>query len=251
MALWVPGKVVENKRWGGLLHSLRVDADIEPYEAGQFIKIGLEIDGEKGKEIIGRPYSIVNPPQQRPLDFYFITLADGPLTQRLQKLQPGDDILIAPRAAGFLVLSEVPQARHLWLISTGTGIGPFLSILRSGNAWGRFEHVTLVHAVRTVAELSYVDEINQVVAEHTQQFTYIPFVSREPCDFALSGRVPQAIADGRLEQRAGIAINAADSQVMLCGNPDMVTDVMNILVERGLKKHKRRDPGQISVENYW
>jgi ferredoxin--NADP+ reductase len=238
-----------------LLHSLRVEAEIEPYEAGQFIKIGLEIDvekdGEISKEIIGRPYSIVTPPQERPLDFYFITLADGPLTQRLQKLQPGDDILVAPRAAGFLVLSEVPPARHLWLISTGTGIGPFLSILRSGNAWERFERVTLVHAVRTVAELSYLDEINHVAAGHTQQFSYIPFVSREVCDFALDGRVPQAIADGRLEERAGIAINAADSQVMLCGNPDMVTDVTNMLVERGLKKHKRRDPGQISVENYW
>ncbi len=247
MALWVTGKVVENKHWSGALHSLRVDAVIEPYEAGQFIKLGLEIDGE----IIGRPYSIVNPPHQRPLDFYFITVPQGLLTQRLQKLQPGDDIMIAPRAAGFLVLSEVPKARHLWLISTGTGIGPFLSILRSYNAWQRFERVTLVHAVRTAAELTYLEEINLVAAQHAQQFNYIPFVSREQYEFALSGRVPQAIADGRLEQRAGIAINAADSQIMLCGNPQMVEDVMKVLVERGLKKHKRRDPGQISVENYW
>jgi ferredoxin--NADP+ reductase len=126
-----------------------------------------------------------------------------------------------------------------------------LSITRSDAAWQRFERVTLVHAVRTVAELSYLNEINHIAAAHPQQFNYIPFVSREQCDFALTGRVPQAISDGRLEHRAGVTINATDSQVMLCGNPQMVEDVMNMLVERGLKKHRRRDPGQISVENYW
>lgn len=247
MALWVKGKVVENKQWSDRLHSLRVDADIEPFEAGQFIKLGLEINGET----VGRPYSIVNPPQQRPLDFYFITVPDGQLTQRIQSLRPGDEVLVAPRAAGFLVLSEVQPARHLWLISTGTGIGPFLSIIRDDVAWQRFERVVLVHAVRTVSELNYRDEIARVAAAHPQQFSYIPFVSREACDFALPGRVPQAVIDGTLEQRAGIKLSAADSQVMLCGNPQMVEDMVKVLAERGMKKHKRRDPGQISVENYW
>ena len=251
MALWTNGKVVEIKHWNDRLHSLRVDADIEPFEAGQFIKLGLEIGGETGGEIVGRPYSIVNPPQQRPLDFYFITVPGGPLTQRLQVMQPDDEIMIAPRAAGFLVLSEVPQAKHLCMISTGTGIGPFLSIIRSEAPWNRFERVILVHAVRTVSELNYREEIEQVAAAHPQQFSYIPFVSREACDFALSGRVPQAILEGTLEQRADIKLNAVDSQVMLCGNPQMVEDVMAVLLARGMKKNKRRDPGQLSVENYW
>ena len=247
MAQWLTGHVVENKQWSERLHSLRIDAGIEPFEAGQFIKLGLSINGE----IVGRPYSLVNPPHQRPLDCYFIVVPGGPLTQRLAILRPGDEVLVAPRAAGFLVLSEVPAARYLWLIATGTGVGPFLSMIRSETPWQRFERVVLVHAVRTVAELTYQDAIQQVSAAHPQQFAYIPFVSREPCDFALSGRVSQAIEDGRLEARAGIALNAAESQIMLCGNPQMVQDTVNVLIERGLKKHRRRDPGQISVENYW
>ena len=127
-------------------------------------------------------------------------------------------------------MAELPQARHLWLISTGTGIGPFLSILKTGAPWQRFERVVLVHAVRTMAELNYQDTIKQVAAAYPLQFCYVPFISREPSDFALAGRVPQAIADGRLETRAGIMFDAAESQVMLCGNPQMVEDTMNTLV---------------------
>ena len=247
MAQWVDGRVVQNKAWSQHLHSLRIDAAIEPFSAGQFTKLGLRIDGE----IVGRPYSLVNPPDARPLDFYFIVVPGGPLSARLAALQAGDAVLVAPRAAGFLVLSEVPPARHLWLMATGTGIGPFLSILRTAEPWQRFEHVVLVHAVRTVAELSYAEEIRSIAADHPIQFAFIPFVCREPCDYALAGRVPSAIADGRLEARAGIALDAADSQVMLCGNPQMVEDTTGALAARGLKKHRRKDPGQITVENYW
>ncbi len=247
MAQWLTGRVVENKRWTEQLHSLRVEAEIAPFAAGQFIKLGIDINGE----IVSRPYSLVNPPQEKILDVYFIEVPEGLFTTRLAALQPGEEVLVAPRAAGFLVLAEVPQARHLWLISTGTGVGPFLSMLRSAEVWQRFERVVLVHAVRMSEELSYQEVVREVSAAHLQQFTYIPFVSREANASALSGRVPQAIEDGRLEQRAGIRFSAADSQVMLCGNPQMVMDTMNVLITRGLKKNKRSDPGQISVENYW
>lgn len=247
MAQWLTGRVVENKRWTEQLRSLRVEAGIAPFAAGQFIKLGLDIGGE----IVSRPYSLVNPPQEKMLDIYFIEMPEGLFTTRLAVLRPGDEILVGPKAAGFLVLAEVPQARHLWLISTGTGIGPFLSMLRTADVWQRFERVVLVHAVRKTEELSYRDEIQAVSIAHPQQFNYIPFVSREANADALSGRVPQAIEDGRLEQRAGIRFDAVDSQVMLCGNPQMVMDTMNTLLKRGLKKNKRSDPGQISVENYW
>ncbi len=247
MAQWNGGRVVENKAWTERLHSLRVEAAIEPFSAGQFTKLGLRIGGE----VIARPYSLVNAPEMRPLDFYLIVVPGGPLSARLAALQPGDEVLVAPRAAGFLVLTEVPPARHLWLMATGTGIGPFLSILRTTEPWQRFEHVVLVHAVRTVVELNYAEEIRGVAAAHPGQFVFIPFVSRESCDYALAGRVPAAIADGRLEARAGIALVAADSQVILCGNPQMVADTSAALAARGLKKHRRKDPGHITVENYW
>jgi ferredoxin--NADP+ reductase len=244
---WLEGRVTQNRAWGPHLHSLRVEADLGDFQAGQFTKLGLEIDGE----VIGRPYSLVNSPEQRPLDFYFGVVPDGPLSGRLADLQPGDAVLVAPKPAGFLTLSELPDARDLWLIASGTGIGPFLSILRTDEPWRRFERAVLVHAVRTAAELAYRETIAEIGAAHPGRFAGVPFVSREATDFALAGRVPQAIADGRLEARAGAMLAAGDSQVMICGNPKMVDDVTAALVARGMKKHRRKEPGQISVENYW
>lgn len=247
MAQWNPAKVVEHKQWNDRLYTLYVESDIEPYQAGQFAKIGLEIDGE----IIGRPYSLVNAPENRPLEFYYIEMPGGPLTSKLVNLQPGDSMLVAPRANGFMILDEVPQARHLWLMATGTGVGPFLAILATDKPWQRFERVVLVYAVRTLSELNYQERITQLQDAHPQQFAYVPFVSREQLDFAMPGRITQSLEDGSLEARAGIKFSAEDSQVMLCGNPEMVEDTTNLLIQRGLKKHRRKDPGQITVENYW
>lgn len=246
-SLWVPGKVAGRKMWTDTLVSLQVAADIEDFEAGQFAKLGLAVDGE----VVARPYSLVNPPHARPLDFCFTIVPGGPLSPRLAALAPGDDILVTPRANGFLVLREVPEAAHLWLVASGTGIGPFLSILRTATPWQRFERVVLVHAARHRRDLAYFDTVQELVREHREQLRFVPFVSREPADFALPGRIPAAIADCRLETRAGVAISPASSQFMLCGNPQMVDDVTAALLARGLKKHRRRDPGHISVENYW
>jgi len=124
-------------------------------------------------------------------------------------------------------------------------------MLATAKPWQRFERVVLVYAVRTLSELNYQERIAQVQVAHPEQFVFIPFVSREVTDFALPGRIPQSMIDGRLEARAGVKISAEDSQVMLCGNPKMVEDTTDLLIERGLKKHKRKDPGQITVENYW
>lgn len=247
MASWVEGKVVGHKRWNDKLHTLHIEADIAPWQAGQFVKIGLEADGT----VVGRPYSLVNAPGHQPLEIYYIHVPGGALTSRLVTLAAGDRILVTPQAHGFMVLDEIPAGRHLWLVATGTGVGPFLALLDEPRVWARFERVTLVYAVRTHSELSYQARIAAVAAAHPDQFTFIPFVSREPSDFALPGRIPQALADGTLEARAGIQINAADSQFALCGNPAMVEEVTQTLVARGLKKHRRRDPGQITIESYW
>jgi ferredoxin--NADP+ reductase len=247
MAAWNQGKVVAHKRWNEKLHSLFVEADIEPHQAGQFVKIGLEIDGE----IVGRPYSLVNAPANPPLEIYYIHVPEGQLTPRLLGLEAGDGILVSPRANGFMVLDEIPLARHLWMVATGTGVGPFLAILDDGKVWERFERVVLVYAVRTLSELSYQDRISAITAAHPDRFVFIPFISRETWSFALPGRIPQAIEDGSLESWAGIPIRAEDSQFVLCGNPAMVEDVTQCLVKRGLKKHRRRDPGQITTETYW
>lgn len=247
MAAWNEGRVISNYNWSERLYTLHIDADIEPYEAGQFARIGLEIDGE----IVGRPYSLVNAPTTRPLEIYYIEVPEGPLTSRLVKLQEGDSILIAPRANGFLILDEIPQGKHLWLMATGTGVGPFLAMLDTEKPWQRFEKVVLVYAVRTLSELSYQHRINEVLRKHPDHFVYIPFISREASQFAMPGRVSTAIIEGTLEQRAELKLSPEDSQIMLCGNPQMVEDTTNLLIERGLRKHRRKEPGHITVENYW
>src|SRR5256885_9857481 len=154
-------------------------------------------------------------------------------------------------SSDLLVLSEIPDGENLWLISTGTGIGPFLSILKSEAPWQRFRQVVLVHAVRHAEELSYRDSIERLLGEHGEQMRTVSFVSRENKPGALHGRIPLAIEEGRLEAAAGVALSAKTSQVMICGNPEMGTDTSAALARRGMKKHRRRGPGPITGGNYW
>lgn len=247
MVQWIQGRIVGKNVWAERFVSLRVDADIAPFEAGQFIKLGLET----GAEIIGRPYSLINAPGEQPLEFCFSVVPGGPLSGPLAALNAGDAVLVAPHASGFLILREVISGSHLWLIASGTGVGPFLSILKTAQPWQRFERVILVQAARLASELMYRDTISELAKTHADKFVFIPFISRESTDFALPGRISQAIENGQLEIRAGTEFSAAQSQVMLCGNPQMVAEVQRLLIERGLRKNKRFDPGNISVENYW
>jgi len=244
-AQWLEAKVLDNRHWTDTLFSLRVAGPSLAFEAGQFVRLALDIDGER----IARPFSFVNPPADPVHEFYGIVVPEGPLSPALARLQPGDTLYLAPNPAGFLVLSEVPDAETLWLVSTGTGIAPFLSILRTEAPWRRFRSVVLVHAVRHAKELVYRDLILEI--SRKQKLRYVSFVSREPHPGALSGRIPAAVRDGRLERAAGLEIAPESSQVLLCGNPDMLKDATAALVERGLRKHRRRNPGQISVESFW
>ena len=244
---WIEGRVVDRHRWTDRLYSLFVDAPIAEFQAGQFGRLALDVNGER----VVRSYSFVNAPDERPLEFYFITVPDGPLTQRLVSMRPGDPLWLAPRPSGLFTLAGVPDAQNLWMLSTGTAIGPFISILKTPDPWRRFDKVILVHAVRQVEELSYQEQIQKFRDQHPEQFTMIPFVSREDTEFAIRGRVPDAIADGRLAARAGVPLNINQSQVMICGNPDMVRDTTAVLEGLGMTRNKRREPGQITIEAYW
>ncbi len=246
MAKWLNGQVVENKRWTDNLYSLRVKADMAPFEAGQFTRLALEIDGEE----ISRPFSLVNAPDEPVLDFYFIEVPGGVLSTQLAALQAGDDIWVAPKAAGLLTLKQLAPASKLFLIATGTGLGPFLSIIKTQEVWQQFQQVCLVHAVRFAKELSYQDTITDVQASHAEQFHYQPIVSRENSPSALKGRIPQLIDNQQLEQALGVKIDK-DSQVLLCGNPAMVQETTDVLLARGLTRHSRREAGNISIEKYW
>ena len=247
MSKWLEGRVVGQKHWTDRLLSLQVAAPLGPFQAGQFVKLALDVEGER----VARPYSFVNPPGMEPHEFYYNIVAQGPLTPRLAALSAGDTVHVAPGIAGFLVLSEVPEAENLWLIATGTGLAPFLSILRTEAPWQRFRQVVLVHATRTADEQVYGEMLAAVAGARGERFRRVACVSRERAPGALEGRIPAAILDGRLERAAATELSAARSHAMLCGNPAMVTDVTAALVARGMRKHRRRAPGHITVETYW
>ena len=240
---WLEGRVIENRHWTDTLFSLRVEAPRLRFEAGQFVRIAVE-------ERVARPFSFVNPPEDPVLEFYGIVVPQGPLSPRLAVLRAGERLLVAPNPAGFLVLSEVPDCETLWLVSTGTGIAPFLSILATETPWRRFGNIVLVHAVRHAPELVYRERIGGMLRKYHNTFHYVTFVSRETAPGSLTGRIPAAMRDGRLEAAAGRPLDQR-SHVMLCGNPEMLKDASSALAERGLRKHRRRNPGHITVESFW
>jgi len=248
MPQWIEGRIIEHIRWTERHHSLRVAAETGPFKAGQFTRLALDIDGER----VARPYSFVNPPHEPVAEFYFNVVPEGPLSPRLAALAEGDRLWLARPPSGFLTLDEVPDAEDLWLVATGTGIGPFLSILRTAQPWARFRHVVLLYGVRHWAELAYRETIEALAAAHPDQFQFIPHVTREPPRYGVHGRIPQALENGELERRTGLTIAPERSQFMLCGNQGMIDAVSGWLkAERGLRKNLRRAPGQITVEKYW
>lgn len=246
MAKWHNGRVLANKRWNQRLTSLRFEAPLQGFEPGQFVRVGLEVDGE----IIARPYSLVNTADESALEIYFNIVPEGPLSPRLFELQPGDKVLVAERPAGFLTISEVPAANNLWMMATGTAIGPFLSILKGKTAWDKFDKVTLCYSVRTQEELAYAETISKIADLRRNQFSFIPLITREPMENALCERIPQSIENGNLEAFGNTPISADDSHVMICGSTEMITEVSAILESRGMRKHRRREPGHYTSEKY-
>ena len=248
MAEWVNGEVKEVKNWTDALFSLRVKAPIDPFIAGQFAKLALEIDGER----VQRAYSYVNAPKDDLLEFYLVTVPDGKLSPHLQALQPGDQVMVTKEAAGFFVLDEVPECKTLWMLATGTAIGPYLSMLQQGEGLDCFENIVLVHAARYAADLSFLPMMQQLQQRYHGKLHIQTVVSREAIPGSLTGRVPALIENGELERATGLTLDADSSHVMLCGNPQMVRDTQQLLKEtREMRKHLKRKPGHITSEHYW
>ncbi|HJU21201.1 MAG TPA: ferredoxin--NADP reductase [Casimicrobiaceae bacterium] len=251
MSAWIEGRVAGRRQWNDILYSLLVDAPQLSFTAGQFARLALPAPSGSKEPMIGRPYSFVNPPSARPHEFYFIILPEGPLSPRLARLEQGEPLWLGARANGFFTIAETAEAHSLWCLSTGTGIGPFLSMLRTDDPWAKFAQVILVHSVRYANELTYREEIAGVARARAGAFHYVPMVTRDTHREAVPGRIPAAIEDGRLEARVGISLTNENAHAMLCGNPAMVEDVQKVLAARGMRRHRRKEPGHVTLETYW
>jgi ferredoxin--NADP+ reductase len=251
MSKWVEGRVVAKRRWTERLFSLQVAAPDVTFVAGQFARLALPAAPGAKEAMLGRPYSFVNAPHSEPHEFYFNVLPEGPLSPRLSALEADDAVWLLDRANGFFVVSELPDSAALWCLATGTGLGPYLSILRTEQPWEKFDRIVLVHGVRQAADLSYAETLGAIARERPGRFTFVPMVSRETHRHALAGRIPDAIRDGRLEAWTGVPLTAENAHAMLCGNPDMLRDTQALLEQRGMRRHRRREPGHFTLEAYW
>lgn len=223
------------------------------FRAGQFARLGVtKVDGS----VVWRAYSMVSSPFDEYLDFFSIVVPDGEFTSELSRLREGDTLLVDRQAFGYLTLDRFPDGRDLWLLATGTGIAPFLSILQDFEAWEKFESIKLVYSVREARELAYQDLIaglteRDYLREYAGKLQFIPTVTRERHPGALQGRITQLIDNGELEKAAGLELTPEHSRVLLCGNPQMIDDTRQLLKQRGLQLSLSRRPGQVAVENYW
>jgi ferredoxin--NADP+ reductase len=194
---------------------------------------------------------------------------EGDFTTHLTALEVGNEILVEKASYGFLTLDRFQGGRDLWLLASGTGIAPYISVLQEPEAWERFEHLIVVHSVRHADELAYREEmaalidhpvVGEFIREAPQRLIHVPLVTRDAPATAtgsvdrsapLHARITTALADGNLEQRAGIRMNHEDSRIMICGNPQMVDDIRHQLMIAGYGVSRSSKPGQIAVENYW
>lgn len=244
-------KVLSVHRWTNTLFSFTMTRPAHfKFTAGQFARIGLKV----GDELVVRAYSVVSSPFDETLEFFSIVVPEGKFTSNLQHLKVGDELYLEKISYGYLTLAryQLPLPQDLWLLATGTGLAPFLSMLQDFETWNKYKHINLVYSVRTQDELAYVDRIQEIAesfGEGHTGFKFIPIITRDP-EAALHHRLPILIENGELERAAGLQLNPETSHVMLCGNPEMVEDTKEALKARGLTMN-RRGEGNIAVENYW
>lgn len=250
---WIKATVIENRKLTDRHYALIFKADLMPFQAGQFARLQIQAINDEGElESFANPYSFINTPDEKYAEVYFNTVPGGKVSNGLAALKAGDTVEVAQPCVGFFVLSQVPKdVKNIWMLSTGTGIGPFLSMLKTDESWQRFDNIILVHAVPHAKELCYSDLIKQFSQEHPNQFHFIPIVSREDHEGALKGRIPALIENGSMEKEVDIKISKENSHVMLCGNSGMLKETKEVLKERGLERHLNHKPGHVSAEQYW
>jgi ferredoxin--NADP+ reductase len=252
MSLHAIERVTHVHHWNDSLFSFRTTRDPGlRFESGHFVMIGLEVDGRP----LMRAYSIASPHWEEHLEFFSIKVQDGQLTSRLQHLQVGDPVLVSRKPTGTLVLHDLHPGRHLYLLGTGTGLAPFMSIIQDPETYERYEKVIVAHGVRHISDLAYSAFIERDLPAHPflgaqirQKLLYHPTVSRDA--FRNTGRLTAQIADGRLADASGLPpLHPARDRFMICGSPSMLAEIRALLDQRGFQVSPRTGhPGDYVFE---
>ena len=246
-------KVLSVNHWNDTLFSFKTTRqDGLRFENGQFVMIGLEVDGRP----LARAYSVASPNYDEHLEFLSIKVQDGPLTSRLQHIQVGDELLVSRKPTGTLIIHDLKPAKNLYLFSTGTGLAPYMSLIQDIEVYDRFEKVILVHGVRKVDDLAYKDFIENELPKNEffgdevkNKLIYYPTVTREA--FKNEGRLTDLIKSGKLFKDIGLEkMNPADDRAMICGSPEMLKDTQDLLDSMNFKVSPRiGEPGDYVIEH--
>ena len=251
MAAFDDEKVLTVHHWTDRLFSFTTTRSQSlRFSNGHFTMIGLRVNGKP----LLRAYSIVSPNYEETLEFLSIKVQDGPLTSRLQHIQPGDSIIVGHKPTGTLLIDYLLPGKRLYMFGTGTCLAPFMSIIRDPDTYEKFDEVILVHGCRLVSELAYRDYITNELPKHeflgemvSQQLKYYPTVTREP--FPTQGRIPDLIESGQMARDLGVPqLNPQVDRVMLCGSPEMLKSIKAVLEARGFNEGNTTTPGDFVVE---
>ena len=280
-------KVIEVTRWAPTLLSFKVTRpDGFKFTAGQFVRLGIhgkdlqyfaqnhdaklitsetqghEAQGHEAQDkpidldgYVFRPYSVASSPYDEFIEFFSVVIPEGEFTSKVNHIQVGDSLLLNTTPFGYLTLAryQLPLPNDLWLLATGTGLAPFLSILKTIDVWQQYQRIILVYSARTSQELAYqaqISSIKSIYGDNGAAFVFLPIVTREADYAGEKARIPNLILSGKLTELVGQKLDKERSHVMVCGNPQMVEDTKEALKSIGLTMN-RRGEGNIAVENYW
>ncbi|QJP14876.1 ferredoxin--NADP reductase [Starkeya sp. ORNL1] len=244
-------KVLSVHHWTDNLFTFTTTRDPSlRFKNGQFVMLGLEVAGRP----LLRAYSVASANYEETLEFFSIKVPDGPLTSKLQHLKVGDEVLVGRKPTGTLLVDYLVPGRRLYLLATGTGLAPYLSLIKDPETYENYEKVILVHGVRTVAELAYEDLITRELPENEyfgelvqEKLIYYPTVTREP--YRNQGRITDLITSGKLFADIGLPpLNKEDDRVMLCGSPQLLDDMRMIMKDLGFEEGSTTEPGDFVIE---
>lgn len=243
-------QVLAIQRWTDVLWSLRISRPASfQFEPGHYARLGLA--GAGGEDVVHKPYSLVSAPADDFLEFLIVLIPGGGFSERLRGLALGAPIWLDARAFGFFLPGQLADGEHLWMLATGTGLGPYVSMLRAGVVQPRFAHIVLVHSCRLASDLAYAEELQQLAAASAGQIQYQPIVTREVGATPLCGHIPDLLVGGSLQAQCDLSFEASRSRVMVCGNPVFSAAMRRLMVARQFEACRRSTPGSMLFENYW